>query len=402
METLNLGSSGEPRPVSISPPAPKPKDSTLAFLLSLVVPGAGQMYCGEARRGGLTLFFFGVGAALVIGLFPLLSGPEAESLGLLWGIGLRTALVLYAFSFLDAFFTARELTAGTYELQEYNPRVAAVLNLLTRGFGYWYLDEKGKGVALFVLVGVADRAGRHIKDTTISNTVALIVEVALAAMAVHAYRLAQQKNEKWLRATPVTAAPIQPSSGLTPSIPLALAGLLAVGYVGLVAIGMLMPEDAKVDQSAATITRTEAGKSYVHAKLGFELHAPPEWELSNTDPDNVVEASYLDGVCSVTLMQGTTLPLYSAEGTGRQLVETIQSSDPGFRLLESRPAQLAGLPAHEVVLSRQTGETEVQQNYVLARRGFWLYALVITRALPLGEMCNTDIQTIRQRVVLPR
>lgn len=402
MDTLNLGNPPEQRPVSLPPPTPNPKDSTIAFLLSLVMPGAGQMYCGETRRGGLTLFFFGVGAALVIGLFGSLSGTEAEPLSLFWGIGLRTALVLYAFSFLDAYYTAREMTAGTYERQEYNPRVAAVLNLLTRGFGYWYLDEKGKGVAIFFLVGIADRAAMQMKNDALGNLLALFVEVALAAMAVHAFRLAQQKNEKWLAATPVSAAPIQPSSGLNPSIPLALAGLLAMGYVGLVAIGMLMPENEKVDQTAATITSAEAGTSYVHAKLGLEFHVPPEWELKNNDPENVVEASYLGGTCSVTLVRSTTLPLYSPERLGRQLTEAIQSENPGFRVVESKPTEFAGRSGQEVVFSTNVQGTEVQQNYLIMRNGFWLYALVITRAVPLGDICNEDIQTIRQRVVLPK
>jgi TM2 domain-containing membrane protein YozV len=37
---------------------PAHKSAGLAFLLSLIVPGAGQMYCGKTGRGGFTLALF--------------------------------------------------------------------------------------------------------------------------------------------------------------------------------------------------------------------------------------------------------------------------------------------------------------------------------------------------------
>jgi TM2 domain-containing membrane protein YozV len=37
---------------------PVRKSAGLAFLISLLVPGAGQMYCGKIARGGTTLAFF--------------------------------------------------------------------------------------------------------------------------------------------------------------------------------------------------------------------------------------------------------------------------------------------------------------------------------------------------------
>jgi hypothetical protein len=40
------------------------KSAGLAFLLSLIVPGAGQLYCGKSFRGGLTLGFSFLGLVL--------------------------------------------------------------------------------------------------------------------------------------------------------------------------------------------------------------------------------------------------------------------------------------------------------------------------------------------------
>jgi hypothetical protein len=63
-------------------------------------------------------------------------------------MAMLAVLVLYVFSFLDAYYVAREINAGMDSLVDSNnPRVATTLNLLTNGFGYWYLGERTKGWA---------------------------------------------------------------------------------------------------------------------------------------------------------------------------------------------------------------------------------------------------------------
>lgn len=132
-------------PVSalVFPLPPQPKNPGLAFLISLLLPGLGQFYCGKVKRGLWTLVFFLLAMAGVVFLFPHL---EKEGFDTLWAIAFRTALVLYGFGFLDAYLTAREMSAGTHQHMLENPRVAAVLNLLTRGFGYWYVGERKKAI----------------------------------------------------------------------------------------------------------------------------------------------------------------------------------------------------------------------------------------------------------------
>src|SRR5436309_16048108 len=92
-------------------PQPVPKSSLLAFLLSLALPGAGQIYCGKTSRGLWTLGIFLPALALTFYLTLQLGSPEASTS--FWGILLRITVFLYGFAFLDAFFTAREMTAGT-------------------------------------------------------------------------------------------------------------------------------------------------------------------------------------------------------------------------------------------------------------------------------------------------
>jgi TM2 domain-containing membrane protein YozV len=130
-------------------PQPVPKDPLVAFLLSLAFPGAGQIYCGKTSRGLWTLAIFLPALALTVYLTLQLGSPEARESTFFWGILLRVTLFLYVFAFLDAFFTAREMTAGTDAFIAESPRIAATLNLLTRGFGYFYLGQRTLGFVVF-------------------------------------------------------------------------------------------------------------------------------------------------------------------------------------------------------------------------------------------------------------
>lgn len=130
-------------------PQPVPKSPLLAFLLSLALPGAGQTYCGKTSRGLWTLAIFLPALALTVYFTLQLGSQEGKVDALFWGLLLRITLFLYVFAFLDAFFTAREMTAGTDAFIAESPRVAAILNLLTRGFGYFYLGQRKLALCCF-------------------------------------------------------------------------------------------------------------------------------------------------------------------------------------------------------------------------------------------------------------
>ena len=90
---------------------PIPRSPGLAFALSALVPGAGQMYCGKWKMGLWTLAFFAVSIAGVVFFLLRSDGDGGESAGLA-DICFRVAVGLYLFAFLDAFLTARELSSG--------------------------------------------------------------------------------------------------------------------------------------------------------------------------------------------------------------------------------------------------------------------------------------------------
>jgi TM2 domain-containing membrane protein YozV len=78
------------------------KSAGLALLLSLILPGAGQLYCGKSFRGGLTLGFSLVGMVLCF----MRQQPTLQ------GEGILLVVVLWVFSFLDAYFTATEINSA--------------------------------------------------------------------------------------------------------------------------------------------------------------------------------------------------------------------------------------------------------------------------------------------------
>src|ERR1700687_2692249 len=181
---LNLPSITSTSPLETQPPR---KSAGLAFVISLLVPGGGQMYCGKVARGGTTLAFFVLSVVLTVVGF---SVPESTGRQVL-GVAMLAVMVLYVFSFLDAYYVAREINAGTDLLVESNnPRVASTLNLLTNGFGYWYLGERTKGWAAFIVLGLVMRG---ISNAVGDSPWSLLLLILPCMMGLDAYRIAGQK-----------------------------------------------------------------------------------------------------------------------------------------------------------------------------------------------------------------
>ena len=228
---MSLGLNDDP-PLGAFTPEPRHKSAGLAFGLSLLLPGLGQFYCGKTARGGMTLGFW---FAALVACFAHV--PPA------WlGQALFLMLVLWIFSFLDSYFTAIEINQGQDDLVDgQNPRVAVTLNLLTAGFGYFYLGEQTKGITLFVVMQVARLA--------LPSTGRLGVFISLGLFALqlwaaeNAYRIARRKVTSERSDWAATGAqPIEnaaPASRLPVQVPVVLACLLPAGFVILVVIGLV-------------------------------------------------------------------------------------------------------------------------------------------------------------------
>ena len=218
------------QPIGALVPEPRHKSAGRAFGLSLLLPGLGQFYCGKNGRGAMTLAFWLLG---LIFCFARLSTAVV-------GEALVVMLVLWIFSFLDAYFTAIEINRGQDDLvDEQNPRVAVTLNLLTAGFGYFYLGEPVKGLFLFVAMQGARFALPTRGFWGVSIGLGLVV--VQSVVALDAYRIARRKVNQALGAEPVAAAEsAPPASGLPLQVPVVLACVLPAGFVVLVVIGWVV------------------------------------------------------------------------------------------------------------------------------------------------------------------
>ena len=208
-------------------PALKRKSAGLAWLLSMILPGLGHLYCSLKLRGGLVMGFS------VAGMFALVSWIAAsaagdQSMGWLFGLAAVYLPVLYVFGFLDAYFTAREINRGIDPTLVDNPRVACALNVLTSGFGYFYLGERVKGIAVFVAMSVAQFAipallGGSPAVVSATAFAGLVVAVALAA---DGYRIGRRSFNAQIEGLDLVAD-TNPSH-LPAAVPLALGGIISV------------------------------------------------------------------------------------------------------------------------------------------------------------------------------
>jgi TM2 domain-containing membrane protein YozV len=216
--------------VGASAPEPRHKSAGLAFGLSFLIPGLGQFYCGKTVRGGMTFGFW------LLGLVLCFAHVSTE----LTGEALVVMLVLWIFSFLDAYFTAIEINKGQDEqVDVQNPRVAAALNLLTAGFGYFYLGERAKGVTLFVVMQLL-RFG--FSSTGFWRTaISVLVGVVQLSVAADAYRIARRQVKEALGPDiPLQVENGSPPSRLPVQVPVVLACVIPVGFAMLVMIGLVL------------------------------------------------------------------------------------------------------------------------------------------------------------------
>lgn len=221
---MPVGPNGEVEAEALAPAAWH-KSAGLAFLLSLILPGAGQFYCRKGARGWVTLGFWLLGCALC--LSPNLAAR---------GTGLLLVFVLWTFSFLDAYFTAGEINSGEdAQVDVQNPRVAVTLNLLTAGFGYFYLGERAKGMAIFIGTQIV-RFGVPRITGFAGGVVSLALLIIQMLMAADAYRIARAQLKEALGPEP---SPIPATASRLPAfVPIGLACVASAAFLAMMIFGL--------------------------------------------------------------------------------------------------------------------------------------------------------------------
>lgn len=360
----------------------------VAFLLSLLFPGLGHVYCRKFTHAALTAGFFTASSCFFI-------FSNASRGGMFWGYSLRVALVLYMFGFLDAYYTAREINAGISQyIVGNNPRIAAMLNLLTNGFGYFYLGERKKGLICFFALRIFSAAGKG------SDLLVLCLEVALIAIAVDAYKVARGQLHDAFPEQPVDPFAIQ--GGLSPWVPAALGVLFVFNYVVLVILGLMLPRYEPLDQQQSVIDNQSIPRTYKNPKYGVELRAPEGWDVKKGDAPFMVEAQTRKGGCSAGVIPASNVSWRGLIGDSHVVADEILKQNKGFQMLSEKPAELNGRRAYQMVFAAKFNQVEVIQRYIITEPRLSIYALVETFATSLADQCQADFDNIERGLVLPR
>jgi len=400
---LNLGGSTYvPASKPSFAPQPVPRNAALAFLLSLLLPGLGQFYCRKNSRGAWTVIFFLLSLGVTIWLTPMLVGEAGAGIALIWGVLLRIAVFLYGFAFLDAYFTAREMTAGTDPFIAESPRIAAILNLLTRGFGYFYLGQRALGFAVFIGLGIFQQVIVHSLSAGNEAAGPLLLELILGALGVHAYEIAR-KREKEILATIEPPPQLAATTSLPAAVPVGLAILLAAAYVGLCCIGLFMPNYSAIDQTPARISSGDQSTVYTNPAYGIEFKAPAAWSLTDQDTKYPVGARRNDNVCAADLRLVAWSPVLPADSYARAVSAQLQRPEnKANRLVQNIPTTLSGLPARDIVLTIEQNGNHVTEHQIAARKGMTLYILTTDSLTETVADCQSDFQFIQQHLALPK
>lgn len=388
MESI-LGTGAAVQPAPLQPAAESErKRPGLAFLLSLILPGAGLIYCGKRGAGIATAIFFCIALMLVFSL-PVTSP--------FWGVGLRSAIVLYGYAFIDSFYTAREINAGMAQfIVGNNPRIAAMLNLITTGFGYFYLGERKKGIIVFIVLRVFNSVATSAQGPE-QKPMLLLLELVLVTLSVDAYRLARKQLRE---AFPdVNLDPFASNPGLSALVPAALAGFFAFNYVALATIGLLVPSFREAGGSGTLAEQQNGMHSYANDRYGFSMTFPSDWAIEQRHGANVfLEAKRFGGGCSVQVIGEARLPIITATIYGSILRKNLEKNDHRFKWLSETPASLGGLNAKQESFITSVRDIDIRQNFIAIPRGLSMFTVIETSANSLMERCSGDFDEIRHSV----
>lgn len=408
---------------ALNKPAKRPG---LAWILSFLIPGAGHLYCGYRKRA---LYAFLTWLVTFI-LLRVGRGPLG---GNVWFLAFRVELVLYIFAPVDAYLTARdalqEIPAAPFE----SPRIAALLNLLTNGLGYWYLGKRKKAWTVFISLGVLSLAAQHVASHTLRSVLYLAYESALLFIAWDAFQSARHPDRSGGRMAdspallslglsqppvvplpaasadlPAVAPPSTTSASafppatrphvLHPAFPIGFACLLGAGYLALAALGIAMPDYRQIDQTHAGLTTVSNSAVYRNPVYGIQVTVPMDWVVAPPSPRIFIAASSPDLDCSFRLSATGSPPFQSAAFAADQASAQFSNLGSPLQLIGRKLVRFGNLQGQQVLFSIKRQHTVWIQGFVFAKRGLSMY-LMSTRSLDDGtDVCQDALAAIRHSV----
>lgn len=365
-------------PLALTPPATR-RSPALALLLSALCPGLGHLYIGLRRHAA---WIFGMSLLCVLLLF---------GSGTLHAAALFSIPCLYGFALIDSYYSAREWNAGATPLMiGASPRIAAILNLLTKGFGYFYLGDRTKGILCFLAITVMQGL-LALRNNIWTSVLAISLQVAVA---VDAYRVGRHSL---LAAHPELSAPppapplaaVEPplpppaalpvygnvidqanQDGLQPALAnvvFVLLGLvLLVGYAGLHAL------NGRTVVSRGTLENTAEGLLYRDQQEHLSLVLPEDWTPSHSQHSMALFTG--DGA-SLLLQEQYAIFFSPAAMLQATVVQMLQ----GHKDATTQPCR-AEIPGHasdcmEITYTNQNG-TRITQRFIALRRSLKILTVI--------------------------
>jgi chromate transport protein ChrA len=360
------------------------KSPTKAFLLSLISPGIGHFYLRKME----TAWRLVLTSAICLGLFVWSRGGEHQTLN---GVMLVVLPALYAFGFVDAYYAAIEHNAGvTSYLIGRNPRVAALLNYAFRGFGYFYLGERTKGIVVFVGVGLLG-AALSVAHFPLVTLLLFLLQFVLAA---DAYRIAAKglaADFPELAEAAWKTAQGEKHPVLNPAVPLGLAGCLALMVATLVILGSWKLH--QVDPTQVSYERGVGAEDAWHIRT--EPHGPrfdlaPGFEVRENEKRNGSGMLFIAaraGECSVLVFRDIS------SGSLEAYAETFERQvDKGGKvsMTAKEAITLRGLEAIRIRTMTKSG---VPQAGILTKQGASYYLVLISGGADCEDVTSLMEQT---------
>jgi hypothetical protein len=384
--TLNL-LTYEPLP-ALAPAQPeKRRNAVLALLLSLLFPGLGHLYLRFWRHAGWI-----IGLEL-LSLLTIIAGN-----GQLHASAIIAAPSLYLFAIVDAYFSAREWNAGvTGWMIGANPRITAILNLLTKGFGYFYLGDRTKGIVCFLAMSATQAALLlHTNIWTQVLAISLQVAVALDGYRVARERLFDQHPElRYLSANDGNASTnVVDAANLGSFRPtFAMSFFTIFGTAMLIAYATLLALNGHAVRSNGTLEQGPAGLTYRNSHEGIELTAPENWTAFRTE--DALTSLRDNGVSALVQEQFAT---YAVDSLLNETEKNVRKRHPTATFVPLT-TKLTGRFASGFDTSFDNSESVLMHQRVLGlRRGLRIFILIETWTHPENRGTLDKIeQSVRLR-----
>jgi TM2 domain-containing membrane protein YozV len=340
--------------IALVPPA-KRRSPIAALLLSVLFPGLGHLYIGLRRH-----------AAWLIGAELLAIAGVAFGNGEIHGQSLVVLLTLYCFAIIDSYFSAREWNAGATALMTgANPRIASVLNFLTKGFGYFYLGDRAKGIAVFLAVGSV-QVIRILHPSVWIQILCVTVQVLIAA---DGYRIARQRlvaDHPEIGAVDLANLTGLQTAGAS-RLFFVLSATMMLGYASLVVV------NGRYRTTMGALESGPSGLVYRNAAERLQMSAPVDWEYSHP-PNALIDLSG-DG-CSIVAYEKFYMSAASTDVDSNRRGILTRYPDAN---IESSPAVLNGrkFESFEASFKNRSGVT-VHQRYMVGRRRLHIFIFIET------------------------